>query len=153
MVLTGFQSNTGLKLSETLPILRDIRPSNRELAMSVEANVIIDESILDSYRVLQEDGEPDVVTEFIDVFLEDLPTRIERIQNAVASKAPAEIKSAAHALKGSSASVGAILVSGLCAQLEAIGRAGSAEGTVDLLRVIEPEIARAREELQKLRKP
>ncbi len=121
--------------------------------MSVETNVIIDESILDSYRALQDDGQPDVVTEFIDVFLEDLPTRIDRIRKAVGSKSPTEIKSSAHALKGSSASVGAVLVSGLCAQLEAIGRAGSNEGTQELLRAIEPEVLRAREELQKLRRP
>ncbi len=120
--------------------------------MSVETNVIIDESILDSYRALQEDGQPDVVTEFIDVFLEDLPTRIDRIQQAVGSKNPTEIKSAAHALKGSSASVGAVLVSGLCAQLEAIGRAGSYDGTEELLHALEPEVTRAREELQKLRR-
>lgn len=121
--------------------------------MSVETNVVIDESILDSYRALQEDGQPDVVTEFIDVFLEDLPARIDRIQKAVAGRNPAEIKSAAHALKGSAASVGAVLVSGLCAQLEAIGRAGSTDGIDDLLRVIEPEVVRAREELGKLRRP
>lgn len=121
--------------------------------MTVETNVIIDESILDSYRALQEDGQPDVVTEFIDVFLEDLPTRIDRIRKAAASKTPAEIKSAAHALKGSAASVGAVLVSGLCAQLEAIGRAGSTEGVEDLVAAIEPEVVRAREELTKLRRP
>ena len=121
--------------------------------MAVEANVIIDESILDSYRALQDDGQPDVVTEFIDVFLEDLPARIDRIQKAVASKTPVEIKSAAHALKGGAASIGAVLVAGICAQLEAIGRAGSTDGTEELLAVVMPEVARAREKLQKLRKP
>ena len=121
--------------------------------MAVEANATIDETILDSYRVLQDEGQPDVVTEFIDVFLEDLPTRTDRLRQAVGSQSPAELKSAAHALKGSAASVGAVVVSGICAQIEAIGRAGSADGTAELMTQLEPEITRATAELEKLRKP
>ncbi len=121
--------------------------------MPVEANPVIDDSILDSYRVLQDEGQPDVVTEFIDVFLEDLPTRTDRLRKAVGSQNPAELKSAAHALKGSAASVGAVVVSGLCAQIEAIGRAGSASGTEELMTQLEPEITRATTELGKFRKP
>lgn len=121
--------------------------------MSVEANAVIDESILDSYRVLQDEGQPDVVTEFIDVFLEDLPTRVARLRMAVGSRNPAELKSAAHALKGSAASVGAVVVSGLCAQIEAIGRAGSATGTEELMTQLDPEITRATIELEKFRRP
>ncbi len=121
--------------------------------MSVEASTVIDESILESYRSLQDDGQPDVVTEFIDVFLEDLPLRTDRLRQAVDSKNPVELKSAAHALKGSAGSVGAIIVSGLCAQIEAIGRAGSVAGTESLFVQLEPEIARAADELRKLRKP
>lgn len=121
--------------------------------MPVETSSVIDDSILESYRSLQDEGQPDVVTEFIDVFLEDLPMRANRLRQAVGSKSPAELKSAAHALKGSAGSVGAVIVAGLCAQIEAIGRSGSAEGTEDIFFQLEPEIARAASELAKLRRP
>ena len=121
--------------------------------MGLDVPRAIDDSILDSYRVLQDEGQPDVVTEFIDVFLEDLPTRKDRLLKAVGSQDPAELKSAAHALKGSAGSVGAIVVSGLCAQIEAIGRAGSASGTEELMTQLEPEITRATTELEKYRRP
>lgn len=121
--------------------------------MSVEVRAVIDESILDSYRVLQDEGQPDVVTEFIDVFLQDLPIRTARLRRAVGLQSPTELKSAAHALKGSAASVGAVVVSGLCAQIEAIGRAGSASGTAELMTLLDPEIARATAELEKFRRP
>ncbi len=121
--------------------------------METEAGRVIDDSILDSYRVLQDEGQPDVVTEFIDVFLDDLPLRQERLRQAVSSRNPAELKSAAHALKGSAGSVGAVLVSGLCGQIEAIGRTGTAEGTQELLSRLEPELTRATAELEKYRRP
>ncbi len=121
--------------------------------MEAEAERVIDDSILDSYRVLQDEGQPDVVTEFIDVFLADLPLRQDRLRQAVDSQNPAELKSAAHALKGSAGSVGAVLVSGLCAQIEAIGRAGSANGTRELLSRLEPELTRATAELETFRRP
>ncbi|MGE0441256.1 MAG: Hpt domain-containing protein [Gemmatimonadales bacterium] len=121
--------------------------------MEVGTKVVIDEGILESYRALQEDGQPDVVTEFIDVFLGDLPTRIDRLREAVAEGKPEGIRAAAHALKGSSGSVGAVHLSGLCAQLEVTARAGSTEGAADLLAAIEPEAVRAREELNRYRRP
>ena len=121
--------------------------------MAVDTKVIIDEGILDSYRALQDEGEPDVVTEFIDVFLEDLPARIERLRETVASGDPKAIRSAAHAIRGSSGSVGAVALSGLCAQLEEYASTGSIEGATALLAAIEPEAVRAREGLTKLRRP
>ncbi|MBM4187575.1 MAG: Hpt domain-containing protein [Gemmatimonadetes bacterium] len=121
--------------------------------MPVEANQIIDESILDSYRTLQEDGKPDVVTEFIDVFLEDLPGRLTRLEQSVAGDNASEIRSAAHALKGSSGSVGAALLSSVCGQLEAMARTGRVEGARDLHTRILAEAVRATEELTKLRRP
>ncbi len=57
------------------------------------------------------------------------------------------------ACKGSPGSVGAVVVAGLCAQIEAIGRSGSAVGTEEILVQLEPEIARATSELAKLRRP
>ena len=121
--------------------------------MAVEDVSIIDESILDSYRVLQDEGQPDIVTEFIDVYLEDIPSRMDRLRKAVAERNVAEIRSAAHAIKGSSGSVGAVLVSGVCAQLESNARAGSADGSDRLFTDLEGEMSRANQELQRHRKP
>lgn len=119
--------------------------------MNVDTRMTVDESVLDSYRVLQEEGQPDVVTEFIDVFLADLPGRIEQLRKAIASGTAPAIKSAAHALKGSSGTVGAVMLSGLCGQLEANARAGSTDGALDLLAAIEAEAVRARQELLRFR--
>lgn len=121
--------------------------------MAVESRNIIDDGILESYRMLQDDGEPDVVTEFIDVFLSDLPERLERLRTGVSSDNLAEIRSGAHALKGSSSSIGAVAVSGYCAQLEANALAGSSAGAGAIFELLAAEVDRATDELQKYRRP
>ncbi|MGE0552849.1 MAG: Hpt domain-containing protein [Gemmatimonadales bacterium] len=97
----------------------------------------VDEALLESYRVLQDEGQPDLVTELIDVFLEDLPGRLAAVQAAVDLGDPQAIRSAAHALKGSAASIGAARLAGACATLEALGRAGEVEGAPALVAPIE----------------
>jgi HPt (histidine-containing phosphotransfer) domain-containing protein len=105
---------------------------------------IIDEALLEDYRVLQDEGQPDIVTEFIDIFLEDLPTRIEGISSAVEAKSADQIRSTAHALKGSAASIGAAQLAALCSSLEAIGKSGDPTGSAALLAEIEPAVEAAR---------
>lgn len=121
--------------------------------MTANAISIIDHSILDSYRPLQGEGQPDIVTEFIDVYLEDLPARMDRLRAAVTAAKVQEVRSAAHAIKGSAGSVGAVLVAALCAQLEENARAGTTDGADGLLGRVEVEVHRATAELKKLRQP
>jgi len=97
----------------------------------------VDEALLDSYRVLQDEGQPDLVTELIDVFLEDLPGRLAAVRSAVDLRDPKAIRSAAHALKGAAASIGAARLAAACATLEALGRAGDHEGAPELVAPIE----------------
>lgn len=97
----------------------------------------VDEALLDSYRVLQDEGQPDLVTELIDVFLEDLPGRLAAVRAAVDLGDAQAIRSAAHALKGSAASIGAARLAGVCARLEALGRAGEAARAPGLVAPIE----------------
>lgn len=85
---------------------------------------VVDDSVLESYRGLQEEGEPDLVTELIDIFLDDLPSRLAAIRSAVDLGDPKAIRLAAHSLKGGAASIGAARLAALSAALEAQGRSG-----------------------------
>ncbi len=120
--------------------------------MTSPPTLTIDETILETYRTLQEPGQGDIVTEFIDVFLEDLPSRLANIRKAVMGGTPQAIRSAAHALKGSGGSIGAIRLASLCGELETLGRSGQADGTSELLTAIEQEAAQAREALSRFRR-
>jgi HPt (histidine-containing phosphotransfer) domain-containing protein len=113
---------------------------------------IIDEAILDAYRALQEPGQADVVTEFIDIFLEDLPARLSQLKTAVTSGDAKAVRSAAHALKGSGSSIGATRLASVCNELETLGRAGSVDGADLLVASVEVEATAAAGALQRLRK-
>jgi HPt (histidine-containing phosphotransfer) domain-containing protein len=114
---------------------------------------VVDEKILEGYRLLQDDGEPDVVTEFIDTFLSDLPARLAAIEAAVTSEQPTALRSAAHALKGSAATIGAPHLSELCSQLETMGKANDTSRAAELWSRAKAEAVAACQKLVTLRDP
>jgi len=81
-------------------------------------NDAVDITVLTSFEGVQIEGEPDLIVELIDLYLEDAPLRMASLQEAVAEADGGGIKRAAHALKGSSANLGARRVAELCEQLE-----------------------------------
>ncbi|MEO8451644.1 MAG: Hpt domain-containing protein [Gemmatimonadota bacterium] len=105
---------------------------------------VVDEAILDGYRVLQDEGQPDIITEFIDIFLEDLPARAAAIRSAVEAQDSDRIRSTAHALKGSAASIGAAQLASICDSLETIGRTGDPAGSAAVFTKLEPAVEAAR---------
>ena len=82
---------------------------------SIEA---LDQTVLAALAEAQEVGEPDLIVELIDLYLEDAPQWVEAIRAAVAQADAASIKRAAHTLKGSSGSVGVCQVAEICKLFE-----------------------------------
>ena len=103
----------------------------------------IDRTVLDTLRDLREPGQPDVLTELIDLFLEDTPPRLAAVRDAVTRHDGDALRQAAHALKGSAASLGATEVRSLCAELEQLGKHGGLGATEALLRQLEDAYGRA----------
>jgi CheY-like chemotaxis protein/HPt (histidine-containing phosphotransfer) domain-containing protein len=84
----------------------------------------VDVDVLEGFRQLQEEGQPDVVVEFIDLFLGDLPARRKAIRLALSDGDPERVRAAAHALKSSAAYIGAAELARLCKEVEMAGRNG-----------------------------
>ena len=98
------------------------------LDCGLEASISLDRSVLDSIRALQCEGDPNIVSELITIYLEDSTARVSEIKRTVTLGDPAQIKRAAHALRGSSANLGARALAALCALLEqSTGTAAAAE--------------------------
>jgi HPt (histidine-containing phosphotransfer) domain-containing protein len=103
----------------------------------------VDMAALAAFGELQEDGEPDLVVELIDLYLQEAPLRIEAIQRAVADADGLSLKRAAHSLKGSSGTLGVLPLAALCEELERLAAdALSPEATV-LVNRLEEEFVRA----------
>ena len=86
---------------------------------------ILDQAALDGIRALQTDGGPNVLKRVIDLYLDDAPKLIQRLKYAVAAEDAPEIERAAHTLKSTSASLGALKLAQLCKELEASARLNS----------------------------
>lgn len=94
---------------------------------------VLDQQSLARLRQLQQPGQPDPVAEIIDLFLQDLPRRMQLISDALSRQDAAALKSAAHSLKGSARNLGAARLAALCAELEKLGQEGHTGATAAAL--------------------
>jgi HPt (histidine-containing phosphotransfer) domain-containing protein len=85
----------------------------------------VDLGVLAALEELQAEGEPDIVVELIDVYLEESPRQLVLMLKADARRDASALGRAAHSLKWSSASLGALRVAALCEELEREGRGDS----------------------------
>lgn len=115
--------------------------------MALELNssrTTIDVNILDGYRTLQSESDPDIVTELIDMFLADLPSRVAVLRQAVETGEAVAAQRAAHALKGAAATLGATGLAGMCNAIEATARTGTVAAAAELLDEVTAESERCR---------
>ncbi len=97
---------------------------------------MLDMGQLDGLRELAEDsGDPDFLARFVDRYLEDAEAQLIQLQQAAArGDAPAVVE-VAHALKGSSATMGAVAMASACAHVESTARLGELAGPESMDRV------------------
>jgi len=81
-------------------------------------------ALQDLRKMFGEDAANSVLVEVIDTYLEEAPKQLQAIQKAVKTGDRAALSVAAHTLKPTSATLGAIALSELCKELEAMVRGG-----------------------------
>jgi HPt (histidine-containing phosphotransfer) domain-containing protein len=93
-------------------------------------------------------GDREEVRDLFDEYFSELPSRIEALRTGIATSTTEMVNHAAHALKGSSASLGAIQVTETARIIEESARANSLEGTGTAVDRLETELALLRAWLQ-----
>lgn len=106
--------------------------------------VSFDVELLESVRSMNQ-SDPTFFGRLIDTFLGSSEQLMQRLREAVAAETPADIATAAHPLKSSSAQLGLLGLSAVAKDMEARGRAGSCEGAAELLTRMETEFESGRE--------
>ena len=96
----------------------------------------------DEAAALKNTGDRDLLKSVIALFRPDASATLQRIDRAIASRNAEGLRTYAHALKGSAATVGAASVRQHAAALEQIGRAGSVAGAKRLAASLRREIVR-----------
>ncbi len=109
---------------------------------------LLDRTVLAGLRELQEEGDPDIVAELAEVFFEDAEVRLADLGEALERADAGSIERSTHALKGSSANLGATGMARICAKLQEAGASGDLVGAAELLGQLEEEFGRVRPALE-----
>ena len=100
-------------LSITTAYVDDVPAAVLELFRSA-----VDLSVLKDYEKIQLEGEPDVIVELLDLYLDDAPRRVAAMKESAAGRNWQSVKREAHGLRGSSGSLGAVEMAQICAEIE-----------------------------------
>jgi HPt (histidine-containing phosphotransfer) domain-containing protein len=78
----------------------------------------VDMSVLTGFAEAQCEGDPDLIVELIDLYLDEFPLQLSAIKDCSMKADAIALKRAAHTLKGSSSNLGVNGVAELCGELE-----------------------------------
>jgi len=109
---------------------------------------VIDMSVLNGFRELQEEGAPDIVAELIEIFVRDTKLRLAALRKAVAEENLDSIRKETHSLKGSSGNLGMRRMASLCEELEGANRGKALHEAGRLVERMEEEFTHLRETLE-----
>lgn len=124
----------------------EVRESMSSTSTCDDANsfVAVDISLLTSFEDEHVDGEPDLVVELIDIYLEDAPQKLKAMREAMTLRDAISLRGLAHSLRGSSSSLGACQLAVLCEGLEANADELKSRGGSEFLDRVEQEFDRVR---------
>jgi two-component system, sensor histidine kinase and response regulator len=101
-------------------------------------------SVLEGLRELQQEGEPDILSELIALFLEDTLLQFVALRETLKNEDAQSVERIAHTLKGSCGNMGALRMATLCAELQEVGSYGDLALALGLLDQLEAEFERVR---------
>lgn len=111
----------------------------------------LDMDVIDELLSLTGDGDPELLLDLIDMFLEDAPNKIASITSGLEGSDLEKIVAASHSLKGSSGNLGVRLVHEDSDALQTASRQGDMEEVSRLVPLLEEHFSVAVGALEDLR--
>lgn len=84
---------------------------------------VLDPDVIEGLKALDVDG-GGLLSELVDLFLDDTPTRLETLRSALHSGDTRVVEESAHSLKSSCGNLGALRLADLFKRIEELGRRG-----------------------------
>ncbi|WP_151636261.1 response regulator [Noviherbaspirillum aerium] len=132
--------------------LDDVRAALMAAASPSQAgkpeDVVIDQQRIDQLLELQDEDNPTIVADIIQLFINDSPRHLEAIAGALAEEDAKKVQAACHRFLSSIENLGAVRMRPACMELERMGKEGALEGGHDLLDELQKEFDVARRELE-----
>ncbi|MGD9832657.1 MAG: response regulator [Piscinibacter sp.] len=101
-----------------------------------EGDEVLDHRRLEHLRSLQDDSQPTLVRELIDMFVADAPGHLAALGEAHGAADAQRLGRSAHRLLSATQNIGAVRMSRLCAQIEQACRAGDLAGMEGLIEAL-----------------
>lgn len=111
---------------------------------------VLDMSVVQELLDLTGDGDPELLLDLVQMFLEDSPERIKTIQQSTQSGDMEAMSQAAHSLKGSAGNLGLSVLQETCDQLQVLGHKKAADEVQALMPAMETQFSDALEALREL---
>ncbi|MBI4695869.1 MAG: response regulator [Gammaproteobacteria bacterium] len=128
-----------LPLAATVAVQRPKETAPAPASRAAASGAHLDRDALDRVRALQREGAPSILGKIIGIYLSTSPKLVSDIREGIAQSSPDKMSRAAHALKSSSANLGATTLAEICKELEVLGRGGTVDGADVKLDVLEFE--------------
>lgn len=103
---------------------------------------VLDAACMAELRALDPDGKAQLVKRVLATYQASLAKLVAQLQVARADGAWDQVSRVAHTLKSSSASIGALALSSLCADIERLLRAGDSASALSLIDQFQAEVRR-----------
>jgi signal transduction histidine kinase/CheY-like chemotaxis protein/HPt (histidine-containing phosphotransfer) domain-containing protein len=103
----------------------------------------VDREAWNSITALQRPGKPDMLAKILTIYLTDSQQLVDQVRQGIADGEARLANEAAHSLKSRSSVLGAVSLSNLCQQIEAISRRGSVKDAEPLLDPLETAFTHA----------
>jgi HPt (histidine-containing phosphotransfer) domain-containing protein len=97
-------------------------------------------------------GDADFVADLLETYFDESSRLLVAMQEALSTGNAEDLRRAAHSLKSSSASFGAIRLSNECKELENMGKAGAIESAAEQIDHIAAEYAKTRAALEAIQR-
>jgi PAS domain S-box-containing protein len=139
-----------VELDDIRAVLISVSGSRVEME---DASSIIDRRRIDQLLELQDENNPALARDIIQLFINDSPKHLQNIGDALVAKDPESLLSTAHRFLSSIENLGAQRMRKHCMELERLGREGTLEGADALLDSLRREFDIARQHLLTILQP
>lgn len=106
----------------------------------IDAAAVLDPQAIERLRELDPGGQSKLLVRVADAFGTSVARLLPQMTTAFQARDAAAIRHVAHTLKSSSASIGAVKLSQLCAEIEAVSRDGRVDGLGDAIAAFHCEV-------------
>ncbi len=111
---------------------------------------VLDMSVVEELLSFADDGDPELLMDLIQMFLEDGPAKVAAVTSGLAAGDFDQAERAAHSLKGSSGNLGARLLQEVCEELQQSTRQHQLEVSQRLAPQLQAKFAEAEVALRNL---